>query len=60
MIRLGKERDQLGVVFDQIGSPTYARDLARVIMQIVEQGIVPGVVINCAAFTAVEIGRAHV
>lgn len=43
MIRLGKEREQLGVVFDQIGSPTYARDLARAIMQIVEQGIVPGV-----------------
>lgn len=43
MIRLGKERDQLGVVFDQIGSPTYARDLARAIMAAVEQGIVPGV-----------------
>ena len=43
MIRLGKERDQLGVVFDQIGSPTYARDLARAIMQIVDKGIVPGV-----------------
>lgn len=43
MIRLGKERDQLGVVFDQIGSPTYARDLARFILKAVENGIVPGV-----------------
>ena len=43
MIRLGKERDALGVVFDQIGSPTYARDLARSIMQIVDKGIIQGV-----------------
>ena len=43
MLRLGKEREQLGVVFDQIGSPTYARDLARVIMTAVDKGIVPGV-----------------
>lgn len=43
MIRLGKERDALGVVFDQVGSPTYARDLARAIMHIVDKGIVPGV-----------------
>ena len=43
MIRLGKERKELGVIFDQIGTPTYARDLARVIMQVIQQGIVPGV-----------------
>ena len=35
MLRLGKEREQLNVVFDQIGTPTYARDLARAIMTIV-------------------------
>ena len=43
MIRLGKERDQLGIVFDQIGSPTYARDLAEVILTAIDKGIVPGV-----------------
>ena len=43
MIRLGKERDTLGVVFDQIGSPTYARDLALAIMTAIERGIEPGI-----------------
>jgi dTDP-4-dehydrorhamnose reductase len=35
MLRLGKERDSLGVIFDQVGTPTYAPDLAQVIMDIV-------------------------
>ena len=43
MIRLGKERDTLGVIFDQVGTPTYARDLARVIFAAIRQGVVPGV-----------------
>ncbi|MBP3287027.1 MAG: dTDP-4-dehydrorhamnose reductase [Prevotella sp.] len=43
MIRLGKERSELGVIFDQIGTPTYAHDLAHVIMTVVCKGIVPGV-----------------
>ena len=43
MIRLGKERDSLGVIFDQIGTPTYARDLARAICAVIRQGVVPGV-----------------
>ena len=39
--RLAKERDSLGVVYDQIGSPTYAKDLAGVIIKII-QGIESG------------------
>ena len=43
MIRLGKEKPELGVIFDQIGTPTYARDLAMAIFAAIEQGLVPGV-----------------
>lgn len=43
MIRLGKEREQLGVIFDQVGTPTYAHDLAMVIMTAIDKGIKPGV-----------------
>ncbi len=35
MLRLGKEREELGVIFDQIGTPTYAADLAYAILEIV-------------------------
>ena len=43
MIRLGKEKTELGVIFDQIGTPTYARDLAVAIMTAVDKGIETGV-----------------
>ena len=43
MIRLGKEKTELGVIFDQIGTPTYARDLAVAIMTAVEKGIITGI-----------------
>jgi dTDP-4-dehydrorhamnose reductase len=34
IIRLGETRDQLGVIFDQVGTPTYAHDLAKAIIHI--------------------------
>ncbi len=43
MIRLGKEKTELGVIFDQIGTPTYARDLAVAIFAAIEQGVKPGI-----------------
>jgi len=37
MLRLGKEKDSIGVVVDQVGTPTYAGDLAESIMEVVNQ-----------------------
>ena len=34
MLRLGSEKESLGVIFDQVGTPTYARDLAKTILDI--------------------------
>ena len=36
MQRLGSDRDSINVIFDQIGSPTYAGDLARAILDIIQ------------------------
>ncbi len=49
MIRLGNEKDSLNVIFDQIGSPTYAADLAKSILEIIDkvnsskENFVPGI-----------------
>lgn len=35
MIKYGRERDELNVVFDQVGTPTFAGDLARTILDLI-------------------------
>ena len=44
MLKLGNERSQLKVIFDQIGTPTYAADLADSMLQIIDsEKFVPGI-----------------
>jgi len=44
MMKLGTERDSLTVIFDQVGSPTYAADLAEAILQVISHDtFVPGI-----------------
>lgn len=35
MLRLGGEKDEINVIFDQVGTPTYARDLGKAIIDII-------------------------
>lgn len=37
MLRFGQERPELRVVYDQIGTPTYARDLAKTVLDILQK-----------------------
>jgi dTDP-4-dehydrorhamnose reductase len=41
MLRLGKERGELGIVSDQFGGPTYAKDLAKNIVALIENEAKP-------------------
>lgn len=44
MIKLGTERDELRVIADQVGTPTYAADLAAAILQIADsENFTPGI-----------------
>ena len=45
MLRLGKEKKELNVVFDQVGSPTYAADLAKAILDILPKYNIQGITI---------------
>ena len=42
MMRLTAEKEQVNVVFDQVGTPTYAGDLALAIFSIIEAGVYEG------------------
>lgn len=42
MMRLTAERELVNVVFDQVGTPTYAGDLALAIFSIIEAGVYEG------------------
>lgn len=37
MLRLGVEKEAINVVYDQVGTPTYARNLAQAILEIISQ-----------------------
>ena len=44
MMKLGTERDNLNVIFDQVGTPTYAADLAENILNVIShESFVPGI-----------------
>jgi dTDP-4-dehydrorhamnose reductase len=47
MVRLGGEKEEIGVVYDQAGSPTYSRDLAKALLAIIryseQKSFIPGI-----------------
>lgn len=59
MIRLGGERDQLGIVADQIGTPTYAADLAAATFRLIQSEASPGIYNYANSGTASWYDFAH-
>ncbi len=50
MLRLGQEKERLEVVFDQIGSPTYAGDLAKVILDMIQSNAIQSLPISSPVY----------
>ena len=46
MLRLGSQRDQLGIVADQFGGPTYAGDIAAALLTIAEKAVSASASVN--------------
>ncbi len=42
MVRLGREREELRVVMDQVGTPTWTEDIAKAIASLLQQDSPPG------------------
>ncbi|AVJ16949.1 dTDP-4-dehydrorhamnose reductase [Serratia sp. MYb239] len=49
MLRLGQERDSLGVVSDQYGCPTYAGDIAAAIIELLKNNVKGGIYHYCGS-----------
>ena len=43
ILRLGKEKNELKVISDQVGSPTYATDLAKAILSVISEKYISGI-----------------